>query len=85
MRITVQIDDSYAQRIKAIQQRTQLSTTDIIQQAIDLIYKKMELNAKEKNRELPAKLAGIGHGPEDLSINYKKYLDQDWKEKHSIK
>lgn len=39
MRITVQIDDSYAQKIKAIQQRTQLSTTDIIQQAIDLMYK----------------------------------------------
>ncbi|MGZ0020311.1 ribbon-helix-helix domain-containing protein [Nitrosomonas sp. wSCUT-2] len=85
MRITIRIDDSYAQKIKVIQQKTQLKTTNIIRQAIDLMYEKVKSNAKEKNRELLAKLAGIGHGPKDLSINYKKYLDQDWKEKHGIK
>lgn len=74
MRITVRIDDSYEQKIKAIQQRTQLNTTDLIKQAIDLLYEKAELSAKEKNRELLAKLAGIGHGPEDGSVNYKRYI-----------
>lgn len=74
MRITVRIDDSYEQKIKTIQQRTQLNTTDIIKQAIDLMYEKAELSAKEKNRELLAKLAGIGHGPEDGSVNYKRYV-----------
>ncbi|HBZ31110.1 MAG TPA: hypothetical protein DEO56_11060 [Nitrosomonas nitrosa] len=74
MRITVRIDDSYEQKIRTIQQRTQLNTTDIIKQAIDLMYEKAELSAKEKNRELLAKLAGIGHGPEDGSVNYKRYV-----------
>ena len=74
MRITVRIDDSYEQKIKAIQQRTQLNTTDIIKQAIDLMYEKTESSAKEKNRELLAKLAGIGHGPEDGSVNYKRHI-----------
>ena len=74
MRITVRIDDSYEQKIRTIQQRTQLNTTDIIKQAIDLMYEKAELSAKEKNRELLAKLAGIGHGLEDGSVNYKRYV-----------
>lgn len=74
MRITVRIDDSYEQKIKIIQQRTQLNTTDVIKQGIDLMYEKAELSAKEKNRELLAKLAGIGHGPEDGSVNCKRYV-----------
>lgn len=74
MRITVRIDDSYEQKIKVIQQRTQLNTTDVIKQAIDLMYEQAELNAMEKNSELLAKLAGIGHGPEDGSVNYKRYI-----------
>jgi len=74
MRITVRVDDSYEQKIKVIQQRTQLNTTDVIKQAIDLMYEKAESSAKEKNRELLAKLAGIGHGPEDGSVNYKRYI-----------
>lgn len=74
MRITVRIDDSYEQKIKVIQQRTQLNTTDVIKQAIDLMYEQAELSAKEKNRELLVKLAGIGHGPEDGSVNYKRYI-----------
>ncbi len=74
MRITVRIDDSYEQKIKVIQQRTQLNTTDVIKQAIDLMYEQAELSAKEKNRELLVKLAGIGHGSEDGSLNYKRYI-----------
>ncbi|MCW5600611.1 hypothetical protein [Nitrosomonas sp.] len=50
MRITVRIDDSYGQKIKTIQQRTQLNTTNIIKQAIDLLYEKAELSAKKKKQ-----------------------------------
>lgn len=38
------------------------------------MYEKAELSAMEKNRELLARLAGIGHGPEDGSVNYKRYI-----------
>lgn len=85
MRITVRIDDSYEQKIKVIQQRTQLNTTDVIKQAIDLMYEKAELSAKEKNQKLIAMLAGTAKGPEDLSTTYKECLDQGWEEKHGIK
>ncbi len=85
MRITVRIDDSYEQKIKIIQQRTNLNTTDVIKQAIDLMYEKAELSAKEKNQKLIEMLAGTAKGPEDLSITYKKYLDQGWEEKYGIK
>ena len=84
MRITVRIDASYEQKIKTIQQRTQLNTTDVIKQGIDLMYEEVELSAKEKNQKLIEILAGTAKGPKDLSITYKKYLDQGWKKKHGI-
>lgn len=74
-----------SKKIKIIQQRTHLNTTDVIKQAIDLLYEKAELSGREKNQKLTQMLAGTAEGPEDLSITYKKYLDQDWKEKHGIK
>ena len=74
MRITVRIDDIYEQKIKIIQQRTHLNTTDVIKQAIDLLYEKAELSAKDKNKKLLDKLSGIGRGPEDGSVNYKRYI-----------
>jgi len=74
MRITVRIDENYEQKLKTIQQKTHLNTTEIIKQALDFLYEKTELTAKEKNQLLLKKLAGIGDGPEDGSINYKKYV-----------
>jgi len=87
MRITARIDDSYEQKLKTIQQTTHLNTTDIIKQALDLLYDKTEktkLTGKEKNQKLLQMLAGTAEGPEDLSENYKEYLYQGLKEKHGI-
>jgi len=84
MRITARIDDSYERKIKAIQEATHLNTTDIIKQAIDLLYEKTEISAKEKNQKLLQMLSGIGEGPDDLSENYKQYLHQGWKEKYDL-
>ncbi|HBA66456.1 MAG TPA: hypothetical protein DCZ48_09860, partial [Methylococcaceae bacterium] len=74
-------------KIKTIQQVTHLNTTEIIKQALDLLYDKTEkikLTSKEKNQRLLDMLAGTAEGPEDLSENYKDYLYQGWKEKHDI-
>ena len=81
MRITARIDDSYEHKLKAIQKITNLNTTEIIKQALDLLYEKTELNGKEKNQRLLKKLAGIGSGPEDGSVNYKKYVAEYLDEK----
>ena len=74
MRITARIDKEYEHKLKTIQQITQLNTTEIIKQALDLLYEKIEVTGKEKNQQLLKKLAGIGNGPEDGSVNYKKYV-----------
>ena len=84
MRINARIDDSYEQKLRAIQRATDLNTTEIIKQALDLLYEKTALSGKEKNQKLLEMLAGTAEGPEDLSVNYKEYLYQGWKEKHGI-
>ncbi len=87
MRITARIDDVYEQKFKSIQQATHLNTTDIIKQALDLLYAKTgkaALTAKEKNQKLLDELAGTATGPEDLSGDYKDYLYHHLKEKYDI-
>ena len=81
MRITARIDDSYEQKLKTIQQITHLNTTEIIKQALDLLYERTELTAKEKNQKLLNKLAGIGNGHKGGSVNYKKYVAEYLDEK----
>ena len=74
MRINARLDKNHEQKLLAIQKATSLSTSEIIKQALDLLYEKTTLSDKEKNRKLLEKLAGIGHGPADGSVNYKKYV-----------
>lgn len=74
MQIIAQLDDSYQEKIRAIQQATDLNTDEIIKQALDLFYEKTALTGREKNQKLLETLAGGGHGPADGSVNYKKYV-----------
>ena len=85
MRINVRIDDRYEQKLRAIERATDLNTTEIIKRAQDLLYEKTALSGKEKNLKLLEMLAGTAKGPKDLSVNYKEYLHQGWKEKYGIK
>ena len=60
-----------------------LSVSDTVKQAIDLMYDQRTTEPKKKLRALLASnFIGCAQGPEDLSINYKTYLAQDLKEKH---
>lgn len=81
MRINARLDENHEQKLLAIQRATSLSTSEIIKQALDLLYEKTTLSDKEKNRKLLEKLAGIGHGPADGSVNYKKYVAEYLDEK----
>jgi len=84
MRINARLDDSYEKKLLAIQQATALSTSEIVKQALDLLYEKTTLSGRQKNQKLIEMLAGTAEGLEDLSVNYKEYLYQGWKEKHGI-
>jgi hypothetical protein len=81
MRINARLDENHEQKLLTIQRVTSLSTSEIIKQALDLLYEKTTLSDKEKNRKLLEKLAGIGHGPADGSVNYKKYVAEYLDEK----
>lgn len=86
MQITAQLDDSYQDRIEAIQRSTQLNTSEIVRQALDLFYEKIDLTPtpKEKNQKLLEMLSGIGHGEtSDGSVRYKEYVAEYLDEKFS--
>ncbi|MGH8476582.1 MAG: hypothetical protein ACRER2_12560 [Methylococcales bacterium] len=74
MRINARLDENHEQKLRAIQQATSLSTSKIIEQALDLLYERTSSGGKERNQRLLEKLAGIGTGPADGSVNYKKYV-----------
>jgi hypothetical protein len=84
MRINARLDETHEQKLLAIQRETSWSTSEIIKQALDLLYEKTALTGRQKNQKLIEMLAGTAEGPEDLSVNYKEYLYQGWKEKHGI-
>jgi hypothetical protein len=84
MRINARLDDSYEKKLLAIRQATALSTSEIVKRALDLLYEKTTLTGRQKNQKLVEMLAGTAEGQEDLSVNYKEYLYQGWKEKHGI-
>jgi hypothetical protein len=81
MRINARLDEIHEQKLLAIQQATSLSTSEIIKQALDLLYERTTLSDKERNLKLLEKLGGIGRGPADGSVNYKKYIAEYLDEK----
>ncbi len=74
MRINARLDENHERKLRAIQQATSLSTSEIIKQALDLLYEKTSSGGNEKNQKLLEKLGGIGRGPADGSVNYKKFV-----------
>ena len=48
MLIKININDRLKQKLKYIQQATHLSTPEIIEQALDLFYEKLELSEEKK-------------------------------------
>lgn len=62
MRINASIDDSYQQKLMAIQQATDLDTTEIIKKALDLMYEKTRSMSREKSQNLPDTVHGFAEG-----------------------
>lgn len=84
MRINARLDDSSEEKIERIKKITKKSTTDIIKESVDLYYRSLRLDAKEKNRKLLKSLSGIAEGESDLSEKYKKRLTEDLSRKYDI-
>ena len=85
MRINARLDDDYAKKLEYLKKQNQLSTTEIVKQAIDLLYLKSKARPHEKIKALlESDFIGCSEGPEDLSTNYKQYLSESLAEKHGL-
>ena len=88
MRINARLEDSYELKFRVIQQRERKNLTDILKEALDEYFARRlqqdEQAAWQNNQRILQMLAGIGAGAEDLSSNYKAYLQQGLAEKHDL-
>lgn len=85
MRVNARLDDSYEVKFFSIEQQEHKSRTEILKEALDEYFSKKlsedQQIALDKNQRILDRLAGIGSGPEDGSINYKQYVQASLNEK----
>ena len=83
MRINARLDDDRVEKLKQLQSLTQLSASEIVKRAIDLLYRQQAGRPREKlNALLSSDFVGCAEGPEDLATRYKHYLTRDIENKH---
>ena len=85
MRINARLENDYAEKLEYLKKQTQLSTTEIVKQAIDLLYRQSKSKTSKKIKALlESDFIGCGEGPEDLSTHYKQYLTESLAKKHDL-
>lgn len=83
MEIATQLDNDHAKKLTYIQEQTHQDLTEILNQAIDLYYERLNPAQKSPLEILTeAGLVGCFEGNPELSSNYKstvhEYLDQKY-------
>ncbi len=85
MRVNARLDDERAEKLRQLQSLTQLSTSEIVKGAIDLLHRQQAERSRDKlNALLSSDFVGCAEGPADLASQYKRYLIRDLEEKHGI-
>ena len=78
MRINARLDDEYKEKFDEVQRHSGQTRTEILKEALDdyfqVEYNKVKQDALAKNRKIVEMIGGIFDGPEDGSVNYKKYV-----------
>ena len=78
MRINARLDDEYEKKFNEAQRHTGKTRTEILKEALDDYFQaesyQAEQDALAKNRKIVEMIGGIVEGPEDGSVNYKKYV-----------
>lgn len=83
MRISVKLDNERAEKLRELRGSTQLSVSEIVKRAIDLLHRQETERCREKIDDLMSNdFVGCAQGPEDLAGNYKRYLTQSLLRKH---
>jgi hypothetical protein len=83
MNIATQLDDNHAAKLTYIQAQTQQNVDEILQEAIELYYQRLQPIQKSPLAVLEeAGLVGCFEGSSDLSSHYKpivqEYIDQKY-------
>lgn len=83
MRINARLDEDHIQKLEALKLNKHMNTTEVVKQAIDLLFEQNQLHPKGSIHSLlESDFIGCFEGPEDLSENYKKaigdYLDEKY-------
>jgi hypothetical protein len=83
MRINARLDEEHSQKLVQLRKQNNLSVSDVVKQAIDLMYTLQKAEPKKKLKVLlTSDFVGCGRGPKDLSTRYKAYLAEGLEEKH---
>ena len=83
MRINARLDSEHSEKLEQLRKHYNLSVSDVVKQAIDVMYAQQSNELKTKLKALLAsEFIDCGNGPADLSSNYKSYLAQSLKDKH---
>jgi hypothetical protein len=83
MRITASLDEDHARKLEQLKRQNRLNTTQVIKQAIDLLYEQTKPSPEVKLKALlESDFIGCAEGSVDLSENYKQYLTEALPEKH---
>ncbi len=86
MRINARLDDRYENNFIEVQQQTGKTRTEILKEALDQYFlaehAQAEQDALANNRKIVELIGGIAEGPEDGSVNHKKYIMDYLNEKY---
>lgn len=78
MRINARLEDSYEEKFLHIQKSKNKNRTAILKEALDKYFteelNQEEQNTQRNNQKILEMIGGITSGPEDGSVNYKKYV-----------
>jgi len=85
VRINARLDDERAEKLRQLQSLTRLSTSEIVEHAIDLLHRYQSERSRDKlDALLSSDFVGCANGPADLASQYKPPLARDLEDKHGL-
>lgn len=83
MRINARLEENDVVKLEALKSHDQLTTTQVIKKAIDLMYQHTMAHPQGSiHALLESNFVGCAKGPEDGSVNYKQQVAEYLDEKH---
>lgn len=83
MRINARLDEEHSRKLEHLKDVHNKSVSDILKQAIDLLYEQnTSVPKKQLSRLLDSEFIGVAEGPESLASDYKQELRSGLEKKY---